>query len=171
MENANQEEECRTIWTALGPWWDKSVGDEGDAFHRAFLYPSIEKLLELQGGETVLDAGCGNGALSRRIRASGATVLGVDFSCTLLDEARRRNPDITFEEMSLTDSGQLKNLSSRHTFDRIVCSMVLHDMSTLTPFYKSLKLLLNPGGSFIFTIPHPCFNSAFTKFEPHNGVT
>ena len=45
---------------------DASV-DDGDYFHRAFVFPTLEKLLSLKGGEAVFDAGCGNGAFARRM--------------------------------------------------------------------------------------------------------
>jgi 2-polyprenyl-3-methyl-5-hydroxy-6-metoxy-1,4-benzoquinol methylase len=162
--------ECQKIWEDLGPWWDASVED-GDYFHRAFLYPNIEKLLELRGGETVLDAGCGNGALSRFMTKKGAEVFGIDFSSTLLKQAQKRSPGIKFEQMDLTDGAKLKKLGDSQNFDRIVCSMVLHDMSNIRPFFESLSSLLKPRGSFIFSIPHPCFNSASVLFKPMGCLT
>ena len=49
--------------------------------------------------------------------------------------------------------------------------MVLHDMSTIVPFFAALRFLLKKNGSFIFSIPHPCFNSPFTSFEPEGQIT
>jgi SAM-dependent methyltransferase len=161
------DRESREIWDKLGPWWDASVGD-GDYFHQAFVFPGIEKLLDLQGKDVILDAGCGNGALSRLLAKKGAEVLGVDFSSTLIKQARERSPGIHFEEMDLTNKPQLEKLKK---FDRVVCSMVLHDMSNILPFFASLRHLLKPNGSFVFSIPHPCFNSPSVQFEPPNGLT
>ncbi len=162
--------ECHEVWENLGSWWDESVQD-GDYFHRAFLYPTIEKWLNLRGNEQILDAGCGNGALSRRIANTGATVIGVDFSSSLLAQAKKRSPSIQYEQIDLTDFTALDALAKKMQFDRIVCSMVLHDMPTIIPFIKSLRSLLKPGGTFIFTIPHPCFNSPSVHFEPEGCVT
>ncbi len=170
MKNNEIHEECREILEVLGPWWGASVA-EGDDFHRAFVFPTTEKLLELKGGETVLDAGCGNGALSRRMAKMGAEVFAVDFSSTLLKQAKERSQGIAYEQMDLTDEAQLKKLAQSKQFDRIVCSMVLHDMPTLLPFFTSLRPLLKPKGYFIFSIPHPCFNSPSIAFEPPGGVT
>lgn len=44
-------------------------------------------------GKTVLDAGCGTGALSAEAGARGAMVLGVDVSASLVDVARARLPE------------------------------------------------------------------------------
>lgn len=174
MKNEDLKNECHRIWEELGPWWDSSVED-GDYFHRAFVFPNIEKLLELQGGESVLDAGCGNGALSRHLAKKGVEIFGVDFSSTLIKQAKIRNQGINerieYEVMDLTDGNELLKLARHKTFDRIVCSMVLHDMSNISPFFESLRFLMKPNGIFVFSIPHPCFNSATILFEPAGGVT
>jgi 2-polyprenyl-3-methyl-5-hydroxy-6-metoxy-1,4-benzoquinol methylase len=164
--------ESHRIWEELGPWWDASV-EEGDLFHRTFLFPSIERLLEIRGREVVLDAGCGNGALSRRLAKMNAEVFGVDFSSTLLKQAKARdqNSGIEYSQVDLTDIVQLKKLAEKRQFDRVVCSMVLHDMPTVIPLIESLHFLLKPKGSFIFSIPHPCFNSPYVLFEPPGGIT
>ncbi len=170
MKKENTNKECQQIWEDLGLWWDASVED-GDYFHRAFVFPTIEKLLELQGNEVVLDAGCGNGALSRRMAKKGAKVFGVDFSSTLIKQARKRSPDISYQKVDLTNRVQLRQLAKTQSFDRIVCSMVLHDMSNIHPFFESLRSLIKPRGSFVFSIPHPCFNSPFVLFEPVGCLT
>ncbi len=170
MKQEDINTECHQIWEDLGPWWDASVED-GDYFHQAFVFPPIENLLDLQNSEIVLDAGCGNGALSRRMAKKGSKVFGVDFSSTLIKQARKRSSDISYQEMDLTNEVQLLQLAKNQSFDRIVCSMVLHDMSNIHPFFESLRLLMKPKGSFIFSIPHPCFNSPLVLFEPTGCIT
>ena len=49
MDQKHLNDDCKQIWEELGSWWDESVQD-GDYFHRAFVFPAIEKLLALQGG-------------------------------------------------------------------------------------------------------------------------
>ncbi len=170
MKQEDINTECHQIWEDLGSWWDASVED-GDYFHQAFVFPTIENLLDLQGSEIVLDAGCGNGALSRRIAKKGPKVFGVDFSSTLIKQARKRSSDVSYQEMDLTNEVQLSQLAQIQSFDRIVCSMVLHDMSNVYPLFESLRLFMKPRGSFIFSIPHPCFNSPSVLFEPTGCIT
>ncbi|MBJ7449877.1 MAG: class I SAM-dependent methyltransferase [Parachlamydiales bacterium] len=150
--------ESQRIWDELGHWWDANVED-GDAFHQALVFPGIEKLLNLKGSESIFDAGCGNGSLARRMAKTGAKVYGVDFSSSLIEKARLRSPDILFDQMDLTDLKSLEALANIQQFDRIVSSMVLHNVSNMEPFFSTLKKLLKPKGSFVFSIPHPCFNS------------
>ena len=158
-------EETRKIWQELGRWWaERSI--DGDAFHKEFIFPYIEELASVKKGDLILDAGCGSGALARIFAKQGARVVAVDFSRSLLEvaEANSKGFAIEYKEVDLTNKKQLKELHAAK-FDKIVCSMVLHNMPTIEPFFDSLNDLLKPDGSFIFTVPHPCFN---TKAVIHN---
>ena len=46
--------------------------------------------------KSVLDLGCGNGALTNRLRAQGFQVIGLDASPDLLELARKQYPGIDF---------------------------------------------------------------------------
>lgn len=156
----------KEIWNELGSWWASTVQD-GDVFHKQFVFPNIIKLAEIQKGELILDAGCGNGALARLMASHGARVIGVDFSTTLLEQARKQSnsAEIEYRDSDLTDVFALKALGDEFKFDVVVSSMVLHNMPTIQPFVESLHYFLKPKGSFIFSIPHPCFNSGLVNYE------
>jgi SAM-dependent methyltransferase len=46
---------------------------------------------------TVCDLGCGPGHVARYLRDRGASVMGVDLSARMVEQARRLNPDIPFQ--------------------------------------------------------------------------
>ena len=46
----------------------------------------------------VCDMGCGPGHVARYLKDRGADVCGVDLSAGMVEEARRRNPDIPFQQ-------------------------------------------------------------------------
>src|SRR5689334_23444644 len=50
-------------------------------------------LLDPQRGERILDVGCGEGTLTRKIIERGATVLGVDNSPEMIEVARANGVD------------------------------------------------------------------------------
>lgn len=52
---------------------------------------------EVRAGDRVLDVATGPGWTAAAAAARGAEVTGVDISAAMLDEARRRHPDIRFE--------------------------------------------------------------------------
>ncbi len=56
---------------------------------------------------TALDVGCGEGVTTALLRDCGlGEIRGVDFSAGILEVARRRNPSIPFERLSIYDLGE-----------------------------------------------------------------
>jgi trans-aconitate methyltransferase len=104
-------------------------------------------------GIRILDLGCGPGWLSRQLYEAGAQVLGIDGSAELIKTARTSYPDIQFLEHDLCDGLP----SGVGTFTRVVANMVLMDLPDLSKLMHSVREALEPGGKFIFTMPHPCF--------------
>ncbi|EKD54854.1 MAG: type 11 methyltransferase [uncultured bacterium] len=161
MHNKTKE-----LWNKLADWWDESY-QEGDIFHRTFLFPTFIKWTAATKGMRILDIGCGNGALARLFAKIGASVVAADFSEVFIDKAKQRSKglSIDYQVIDATDESQLNTLADAGKFDRIISSMVLHDMSTITPLMASLPKLLAPKGKFIFSVPHPCFNSGLVEIE------
>jgi 2-polyprenyl-3-methyl-5-hydroxy-6-metoxy-1,4-benzoquinol methylase len=154
--------EAQAIWDQNAEWWDQRVG-EGNNFQRLLIGPATERLLELQPGELVLDAACGNGAFSRRMARLGARVVAFDFSETFLQRAKARTAEhadrIDYRLVDATDEGQLMGLGEGR-FDAAVCTMALMDMAAIDPLISALSQLLKAGGRFVFSVPHPCFNNS-----------
>ncbi|MOA36187.1 Magnesium-protoporphyrin O-methyltransferase [compost metagenome] len=76
----------------------------------------------------VLDAGCGEGYLSRMIAKGGASVTGVDYSQNMITIAKSKSPEelkINFHHGNCEDLSFLQNES----YDLIVSNMVIHDLS------------------------------------------
>src|SRR5262245_54986527 len=89
-------EEARECWDRLADDWHIQVGDEGDSNRRMNSDPVLWAFAGDVGGLTVLDAGCGTGYLSRKLRDRGAHVTGVDFSPRMIEIARTLDPGIDF---------------------------------------------------------------------------
>jgi 2-polyprenyl-3-methyl-5-hydroxy-6-metoxy-1,4-benzoquinol methylase len=156
----------KELWNKLAAWWDESY-QEGDLYHRTFLFPTIIKWTAAAQGMRILDIGCGNGALARLLAKSGASLVAVDFSEVFIEKAKQRSKGLTIDYriIDATDATQLRTLVDAGQFDRVISSMVLHDMPTITPLVTSLTTLLSPEGTFIFSVPHPCFNSGLVEIE------
>lgn len=162
----SKSEKTKEIWNKLATWWDSEY-QEGDVYHQAFLFPTLTKWVQADKSKTILDIGCGNGALARIFAKLGAKVVATDFSDVFIQKAKERsdNLSIDFRLVDATDESQLQSLKVFDGYDYIVSNMVLHDMPTLLPLASSLKHLLKPNGIFIFSVPHPCFNSGMVAFE------
>lgn len=156
-------EDVRAIWDAKADYWDEQMG-EGNAFQRVLIGPATERLLALREGERVLEIACGNGQMARRMAQLGATVVATDFSQRFVERATARTEAagladrVTFQQVDATDETALLALGEA-CYDAIVCNMALMDMTDVGPLFRAVPRLLAHGGRFVFTIPHPCFNS------------
>ncbi|MCA9649169.1 MAG: class I SAM-dependent methyltransferase [Myxococcales bacterium] len=149
------------VWDELAEWWDGVMGD-GDAFHSTLLFEPQLRFLELESHEHVLDLACGQGAFARQMSQRGARVLGVDGSPRMIELARRRCESLrtppSFRTLDLTIPGSVATLEEA-PFDAAVCSMALQDIAQIDTLLRELPEVLVPGGTFVFSVPHPVFNS------------
>ena len=154
-------EETREAWEQNAPYWDERIG-EGNDFVSVLIWPAVQRLLDPQPGERVLDAACGNGLYARRLAALGAEIVAFDFSENLIALARQRTTEhadrIEYLVMDATDKAALLTLGEGR-FDAVVCNMALFDIADIQPLMRALVRLLRPGGRFVFSVMHPCFNS------------
>lgn len=99
------------------------------------------ELLAPQPGEAILDLGCGDGVLTKRIAEAGAEVLGVDASEGMLDAARALG--LTVEQAD----GQALAFKSR--FDAVFSNAALHWMPDQRAVADGVFRALKPGGRYV----------------------
>lgn len=165
LDLAALNREAQSIWNQNAAFWDEKMGD-GNLSQRLVTGPATMRLLDLKSGEFVFEVACGNGVLTRQMAESGARVLAIDFAQELLDRASARSGDYTgrieYRLVDATDGAQLLALGIGQ-FDAAVCSMALMDMADIDPLLSALTRLLKPGGRFVFSVTHPCFNTTGTR--------
>ena len=161
--NTDLNRDVAAIWDANAEWWDEKTG-EGDLSQRTLIRPAMEKLLDLRPGDTVLEIACGNGSFARRMIGLGASkVVAFDFSARFVERARARTSEarlddkIEYHVLDATDEAALLKLGEGR-FDAAVSNMALMDMAQIDPLMRALSRLLKPGGRFVFSVTHPCFN-------------
>jgi 2-polyprenyl-3-methyl-5-hydroxy-6-metoxy-1,4-benzoquinol methylase len=155
-------EQAREAWNQNAAFWDERMG-EGNDWVEVLTWPATLRLLGLKPGERVLDIACGNGLTSRRLAAMGAKVLAFDFSPKMIAHAQQRTEQyaerIEYRVLDATDESALLELGEQR-FDVAVCHMALFDMAEVAPLIRALARMLCSGGRFVFSVLHPCFNSA-----------
>ena len=162
MNPGPSNEAVRTAWENIAGFWDDSIGPDGNEWHQLLVAPAQLKLLELEPGQRVLEVACGNGQFARAMAARGAHVAATDFSESFLARARAhavQDETVTYSQLDVTDEDALIEIC-RRPFDAVVATMALMDISDIRPLAKLLPTLLRPGGRFVFSVMHPCFNSA-----------
>jgi 2-polyprenyl-3-methyl-5-hydroxy-6-metoxy-1,4-benzoquinol methylase len=160
MSNSSSDNiRAHEAWDSNARFWDERMAD-GNDFFISLVWPSVEKLLSPLLGEKLLDIACGNGLTSRRLAHAGAAVVAFDFSEEMIGAARTRPSDgqIDYRVIDATDEDALRALGSS-TFDGALCNMALMDMADIRPLMNALASLLRPGGRFVFSLLHPCFNN------------
>lgn len=125
----------------------------------------IEKLLDLRGGEDILEIGCGWGALAVRLARAGARVTAVTLSSEQLALSRQR-----VEQEALVDRVALELTDYRDiegSYDRIVSIEMLEAVGeAYWPIYfKTLHDRLNVGGIAVLQVI--TINEA--RFEAYRG--
>ncbi len=132
--------------------------EEGDRSREVLLNPALQQCMGTLTDKKVLDAGCGEGYLSRKMAKAGALVEAVDYSTEMLKLARERTPPalgITYHHGNL----ERLDLFRDQSFDLIVSNMVIQDLAHYEQAIAEMQRLLVPGGRFIFSILHPCFQT------------
>ncbi|MGL6043023.1 MAG: class I SAM-dependent methyltransferase [Sandaracinobacteroides sp.] len=102
---------------------------------------AVLELLAPAPGEAILDLGCGDGVLTKRIAEAGAEVLGVDPSEAMLDAARARGLSVQAAD------GQA--LAFRSRFDAVFSNAALHWMPDQQAVAQGVFAALKPGGRYV----------------------
>lgn len=112
----------------------------------------IVELLELRGGASVLEIGCGWGALALRLARSGARVKGVTLSAEQLAFARQRVVQEKLSEKVCLELTDYRDVAG--TYDRIVSIEMLEAVGeAYWPLYfRSLQERLRPGGLAVLQV-------------------
>jgi len=156
-------DEVRDVWNENAAYWDTQMG-EGNDFVNVLCWPALERLLAPTAGMRVLDVACGNGLISRRLARTGALVTAFDVSAELIARAKARTQPadgpIDYRVIDAGDDTTLLALGEG-SFDGALSNMALFDMAEIDPLFASLARLLKPGGVFVFSVMHPCFNNSF----------
>ena len=172
--NENENTQAKWAWEANAAFWDEQMG-EGNDFFNILLWPAVEKLLSPAPGERLLDIACGNGLTSRRLANAKTSVTAFDSSAAMIALARQRpGPSgIDYRVIDAADREALLSLGAG-AFDAALCNMALMDIAEIDPLMHALAVLLKPGGRFVFSVLHPCFNNPGTvqmgELEDRNGA-
>lgn len=101
-------------------------------------------LLDLRGGELVLDLGCGTGDLSRAVAERGARPLGLDPSQGMLEVARRSDPALGW----IRGEGERLPLSAA-SVDAVVSGFALRNLANLSQAFAECARVVRRGGRMV----------------------
>ena len=135
-----------------------------DAYSRALdpegaglVDPVLTELVGDVAGREVLSLACGQGQDARLLANLGASVTGIDVSEQMLGHARRHEAHDRRGIVYAHGDAQTLAAFPERSFDGVVCHMALMDIPDLAATIRSVARVLRPGGSFVFSIVHPCY--------------
>lgn len=151
MSPLRESARLRQSWESNAEAWSEAVRD-GAIESRAVTDRALLSVLERLAPRRVLDLGCGEGWLVRRLTAGGLDALGVDGSAGLIEKAESlgggRYRRISYAELS--EGG--KGLDGG--FDCIVANFALLE-EDLAPLLQACSGLLAAEGRLVIQTLHP----------------
>ena len=150
------DERIAEQWETNAEVFASLIDGMGTPHHREILNPCVDRLLGDVNGKELLDAGCGEGYLSRYYAHKGANVTSVDTSRKLIEICKRMAAQ---EEVSY-NVGNICDLHfiSDSAFDLVLCNLVLLNIACLQESLGEFSRVLRPGGILVFSVVHPAFN-------------
>ena len=129
--------------------WGRTAATYADGFE-AMTGAAAEATLDAAGvglGSHVLDVGTGPGTLIGPALARGATVIALDLTDEMINEARQRFPDVEIRV------GKASDLPfDVESFDAVTLGFCVHHMAEPARALTEAHRVLRPGGRIAFTV-------------------
>jgi demethylmenaquinone methyltransferase/2-methoxy-6-polyprenyl-1,4-benzoquinol methylase len=104
----------------------------------------VERAVGARPGVRILDLAAGTGASTASFARAGAATVACDFSAGMLDEGRRRHPDLTF-----VAGDALKLPFADASFDVVTISFGLRNVASVEAALRELVRVTGPAGRLV----------------------
>ncbi len=111
----------------------------------ALLMDALQGRLRLRACDTI-DLGCGTGLCGPLLRPHARTLVGVDLSPQMLEQALRRG---VYDELACAD---ITTALQGRSADLLAAADVLVYLGDLQPLLRAVRQALRPGGLFVFSV-------------------
>jgi trans-aconitate methyltransferase len=120
--------------------WDADVYARNARFVSDLGMPVVE-LLAPQPGERILDLGCGDGVLTRKLQEFGCGLVGIDSSPQLVQAALDLGLDVALQDAI--------EMTFDNEFDAVFSNAVLHWIADADRVIANVFRALREGGRFV----------------------
>ena len=141
-----------SLWEQHSAWWQRCFTEGADPEYEEQVLPLVEH--HLRGAQRVLDVGCGEGQVTRRIARRGVQAVGLDPAPSQIRVAQQRGGSARFVRAR---AEQLPCPSE--AFDAVVLCLALEHVDPFEPAIHEIARVLAPGGRFLLFLAHPLLQS------------
>lgn len=151
MATPSSESQILDAWQANADAWERAVRDGRIESRKLVTDRAIVEAVLSHAPRRVIDVGCGEGWLARRLASEGIEVIGVDVVPALVEAARSQGGG-SFQVMSYAEiaAGALGERA-----DVVVCNFSLLGESSVDRLLGAMPGLLEPGGVLVIQTLHP----------------
>lgn len=156
----------RASWDAAADGYTEGQATGRDYYRYEFFGPAQVALCGEVAGRRLIDVGCGNGYFAREMARRGARVTGVDLSPRMIEHALRIEAEEPLGiDYRVLDAAVLATVFPREDFDMATSCVALQDMPEIPSVLRAIRTVLRPGGRFVASITHPCFDTPYRSWE------
>ncbi|MGQ0775418.1 MAG: class I SAM-dependent methyltransferase [Pseudonocardiales bacterium] len=143
-------------------FWVKIIRERLDRYRSGLTDGAVLNAIGSGDGMAILDAGCGEGYLSRALAQQGARVIGLDACEELLESARRVEAESDLDINYY--AGKVDNIpiADGHC-DVVVCNHLINDLPNISVPFCEFSRVTRKGGRLIILMLHPCFYGAHAE--------
>ena len=142
LQVVREKTDDSTIWDAKAKSFPVKHGSQ-EGYVAEFL-----RLAGIEAHETVLDMGCGTGALATPLALQGCNVVASDFSQGMLDVAREKIARRGLSDAITVQQGDCLALPFEDgSFDAVTVAFGVRNFEHLLQGYKEMHRVLEPGGT------------------------
>jgi SAM-dependent methyltransferase len=135
-------------WETHSGWWQRHFTNGADPEYEEQILPLVDE--HLAGMRRVLDVGCGEGQVARRMVANGSAVIGLDPTVNQLVTAAARGGGVRYVR-----AGATALPVAPASFDAVVICLTLEHLDPFEPAVHEVARVLRPGGRFVLFLNHP----------------
>ncbi len=140
------------LWEKGAAWWQRNYTEGADPEYEEQILPLVEHYA--RGAQRVLDIGCGEGQVGRRLASQGAEVVGLDVTDSQIRAAQDRGGLSGYLQ---AHANQLPCGDAR--FDTVVLCLAIEHVELFEDAIQEVARVLTPGGRFLLLLVHPLLQS------------